>query len=87
MKSSHVFREALRRIASAGKNIILVTHDLDYIIPGISRVVLLKDGKVFLDGPKDDILTAGNLSELFDVDVEVICEKGYYRTWIDSLSL
>ncbi|MEL4305778.1 ABC transporter ATP-binding protein [Methanococcoides sp. LMO-2] len=87
MRSRHVFRETLRRIASAGKSIILVTHDLDDVIPEIGRVVLLKDGQVFLDGPKEDILTAGNLSELFDMDVEVACEKGYYRTWIDPLSL
>ncbi|MGM0771428.1 MAG: ABC transporter ATP-binding protein [Halobacteriota archaeon] len=87
MRSSHVFRETLRRIASAGKSIILVTHDLDDVIPEISRVVLLKDGQVFLDGPKEDVLTAESLSELFDMDVEVVCEKGYYRTWIDPLSL
>ncbi|KGK99316.1 molybdenum ABC transporter ATP-binding protein [Methanococcoides methylutens] len=87
MRSRHVFREALRKVASSGKNIILVTHDLEDIIPEIGRVIFLKDGKVFLDGPKEDILTAKNLSELFNMHVEVACEKGYYRTWIDPLSL
>ncbi|WP_440952713.1 ABC transporter ATP-binding protein [Methanococcoides sp. FTZ1] len=87
MRSRHVFRETLRRIASAGKSIILVTHDLDDVIPEIGRVVLLKDGRIFLDGPKEEILTAENLSRLFDMNVEVTCEKGYYRTWIDPLSL
>ncbi|WP_167879536.1 hypothetical protein [Methanococcoides sp. NM1] len=53
----------------------------------ISRVILLKAGNILLDGRKGDILTAKNLSALFDMDVEVVCEKEYYRTWIDPLFL
>ena len=71
MKSLSYFRRTISGIAKAGKNIILVTHDLSDIIPEISRVILIKNGKIFADGPKDMILTSDNLTALFDVSVTV----------------
>lgn len=77
----HRFRESLRKIARSGKSIILVTHHLHDIIPEIRRVVLMKDGKVVKDGPKDKLLTAKNLSELFSVDLEIREKNGYYHAF------
>ncbi|WP_292463318.1 ATP-binding cassette domain-containing protein [Methanolobus sp.] len=79
MKSHHQFRELTRRVASYGKSIVLVTHDLGDIIPEIKRVVLLKDGKVFADGGKDEILSEENLSLLFGLPVKVARNNGYYH--------
>lgn len=62
---------SLRRLAQAGTNIILVTHHLPDIIPEIGRVVVLKDGRVFLDGPTAEVLTGGVLSDVFGVRVDV----------------
>jgi iron complex transport system ATP-binding protein len=81
LKALHSFRESVRRIASSGKSVILVTHNLDDIIPEISRVVLIKEGKVFRDGKKEEILTDANLSELFALPVKVLEKEGYYQTW------
>ena len=53
--------EIMRRVASE-TTIILVTHHLSDIIPEIERVVLLRQGKVFRDGQKPDVLTNGVLS-------------------------
>ena len=79
--SFHTFRELMRRIAAAGKSVILVTHDLQDIIPEIGRVILFKDGRTFMDGPKEQILTSSNLSMLFGLPVEVQSTDGYYRAW------
>ena len=79
MKSHHQFRELTRRVASYGKSIVLVTHDLGDIIPEINRVVLLKDGKVFADGEKEEILSEENLSLLFGLPVKVTRNNGYYH--------
>ena len=81
LKSKHVFRETVSKIASAGKSIILVTHDLEDIVPEINRAVLLKDGRIFADGDIEDILTAEKLTELFGIPVEVGKDKGYYHAW------
>jgi iron complex transport system ATP-binding protein len=78
MKSLSQFRKTISGIAKAGKNIILVTHDLSDIIPEISRVILIKNGRIFADGSKDDILTNDNLTALFDAPVTVQKNGQYY---------
>ncbi len=72
------FREVLRKITRAGTMLVLVTHHLPDIIPEISRVVLMKNGQVFRDGPKEDVLGSSSLSQLFDMPIEVIQRDGYY---------
>lgn len=80
LKAMHGFRESVRKIAGSGKNVILITHNLQDVIPEISRVVLIKEGKIFMDGKKEDVLTDRNLSELFSLPVQVIEKGGYYQT-------
>jgi iron complex transport system ATP-binding protein len=74
----HAFRQTLRKIAQSGKGIILVTHNLPDIIPEISRVILMKDGRFVQDGRKEDLLTDRHIGDLFDVPVRVREEGGYY---------
>jgi len=81
LRGMHSFRESVRKIAASGKSIILVTHNLEDVIPEIGRVVLLRDGKILKDGPKEEVLTGENLSDLFSLPVSVMEEGGYYRAW------
>lgn len=74
----HHFRSAIRKIAASGTSIIMVTHNLHDIIPEISRVVLMKDGRFFDDGPKEEILTDGTIGGLFDVPVKIRKEGEWY---------
>lgn len=78
LRAVREFREALRRLARSGTSVILVTHHLEDVIPEIGRVILLKDGKVFGDGPKEKVLTAASLSGLFGTRVRVRREGLYY---------
>lgn len=78
----HKFQNLLRKIAQAGTNIILVTHRLQDITPEITRIILLKEGKIFRDGPKAEVLTRENISELFDMQAEIMKRNGYYYAWI-----
>lgn len=82
MPSLSQFRKTISEIAKAGKNIILVTHDLSDIIPEVSRVILLKNGKIFADGPKDTILTNDNLTALFDIPVTVQKNGPHYVAFL-----
>jgi len=81
LHATYELRSILRKIAVAGTGIIMVTHDLHDIIPEIKRVILLKEGRVFRDGPKDKVLTAEVLSELFGTRFEVVRKDGYYHLW------
>lgn len=71
-------REALSTLARSGKGIILVTHYPEDIIPEIERILLLKEGRVFADGPKEQLLTNERMSDLFDVPLRVVHENGRY---------
>jgi iron complex transport system ATP-binding protein len=74
----HKFRKMLGKIAGSGIGIILVTHNLSDIIPAISRVILMKDGGFYKDGPKRELITDKNMSALFDIPVKVKKTGGYY---------
>ncbi|HEX4164134.1 MAG TPA: ATP-binding cassette domain-containing protein [Bryobacteraceae bacterium] len=74
-------RTHLRSLASSGVGLLLVTHHLDDIIPEIDRVVLLRDGAVQRDGPKDEVLTSPILSSVFRASLEVFQRDGYYHAW------
>jgi len=74
----HILRKTLRKIARAGTGIILVTHSLHDIIPEISRVILMRDGTIWRDGPKPEILTDDAIGGLFAVPVHVMEAGGYY---------
>lgn len=82
-RAAHKFNGMLRRITRSGKSIIMVTHHLQDIIPEITRIIMVKDGKVFKDGSKEDILTKNNLSELFSMPAEIEERNGYYQLWLD----
>ena len=62
MRAASDLRNILRKIAANGVSIVLVTHDLTDIIPEIKRVVLLKEGRIFGDGKKEDVLTSKTIS-------------------------
>jgi iron complex transport system ATP-binding protein len=79
MVARHRFLETVRRLAQRGKTIIFVTHHLHEIIPEVQRIVLLRRGRVYLDGPKATVLTASHLSAAFGADIEVeVADSGYY---------
>jgi iron complex transport system ATP-binding protein len=72
-------REILRKLAARGISIIMVTHHLPDIIPEIRRVVMFRGGRVYRDGPKEQVLSSAALSELFGIPVEVLERGGYYH--------
>jgi iron complex transport system ATP-binding protein len=71
LRACHDLTSSIRKLARQGTSIILVTHHLPDIVPEIDRVVALKDGRVFRDGPTADVLKPAILQEVFGVAVEV----------------
>ena len=72
------FLKTLETIAQRGKTILLVTHHIEEILPQIQRVILLQEGRVFLDGPKEDVLSSAHLSALYGTTVTIQQHGGYY---------
>ena len=55
-----------------------MTHYPEDIIPEIERVVMIKEGKLFDDGRKEELLTSKRMSELFNVPLRIIEQDGYF---------
>ena len=79
LRATWELREVLRKLAGNGISILMVTHHLPDIIPEMRRVVLMREGRVVLDGPKEQVLDAEALGGLFGVPVEVLERGGYYH--------
>jgi iron complex transport system ATP-binding protein len=69
----------MRELARQGIAILLVTHYISDIIPEIDRLILLRDGQVLADGPKDELLTDKQLEALFGVRVRVGKREDFYH--------
>jgi iron complex transport system ATP-binding protein len=74
-------REALRSIAQQGTGVVIVTHHLADILPEITRVIMMREGRVFADGAKEELLTEEKLRELFGVTVTLTRRDGYWHSW------
>jgi len=72
-------RETMRQLAREGIGILLVTHHLADIIPEIERVVLLRQGRILADGPKENVLTPSQLTALFGVPITITRDDGYFH--------
>ncbi len=58
---------------------VLVTHHLHEIVPNITHVLLVREGETIVQGTKDDVLTAENLSVTFDLPLHLVRQDG--RVW------
>jgi iron complex transport system ATP-binding protein len=72
-------RETMRDLARSGMGVVLVTHHVSEIIPEIERVILLREGRVVADGPKETILEEARLRSLFGVNLRLTREDGYFH--------
>jgi iron complex transport system ATP-binding protein len=56
----------------------MVTHHIEEILPEMSQLILLKEGKLLASGSKEELLAGPMLGELFDAQVKVECDGGWY---------
>lgn len=69
-------RTVLARPTSPG--IVLVTHHLEEIVPGISHALLLGHGQVVASGPLETVLQDSLLTQAYGAKVQVRRDQGRY---------
>lgn len=74
-------RETLRRLAQEGTGLVLVTHHLGDILPEIERVILMRGGRIVGDGPRKELLTEAQLTELFEAPVRIGRDEDWLHSW------
>ncbi len=78
MVARHAFMETVRTLARAGTTLVLITHHIEEIVPEITRVVLIREGRIAADGPRAAILTEAALTGLFGQPIRIEESAGYH---------
>jgi len=82
LRARHQLLALMRHLAQRGTTLLLVTHQIDTIVPEISRALLLQQGQLIADGPVATLLQAGPLSQLFSTPLEVVrSADGYHQVF------
>lgn len=63
--------DLLRDLLAEGKSIVTVLHDLNLAALYCDRVVLLRQGEVYLAGPPGEVITYRAITEVYDTEVYV----------------
>jgi iron complex transport system ATP-binding protein len=74
-------RESLRALVAQRTGLILVTHHLGDILPEMERVILMRNGRIIDDGPREKLLTAPILSNLFETEVRIGQQDNWLHSW------
>jgi len=78
----HEVMAALRRFATSGIAVLIVLHDLNLASEYADRALLMKKGRVHAAGLTHEVLTAPNIAEVFEVEVELLPRANGARPWI-----
>ncbi len=73
--------DLLRRLAALAADpavppLVLVTHHLEEIPAGVSHAALVREGRMVVAGPVEEVLTSTAVSRVFGVDVRVEHREG-----------
>lgn len=60
---------------------VLVTHHVEEIPDGFTKVLMLHEGEVLAAGPLDEVLTEATLSECFEMDLNLERRHGRWWAW------
>ena len=77
LAAQYDLRKMLRGLAQAGTAILLVTHHVSDILPEISRVLMMRKGRLIADGDKRKLMTGERISELFGREIELREQDGF----------
>ena len=67
--------EVLKGLAAKGMTVVIAIHDINMAVRYANNIMMLKEGKVFSYGSKDDI-TAECIEHLYEIKAEVIHIEG-----------
>nr|WP_323781746.1 ABC transporter ATP-binding protein [Amylibacter sp.] len=71
-----ILRMVRKLNAETGKTVIMVLHDINLASHYADRIIALKNGTVAFDGTPQEVVSAANLSALFDTDLQVRQDAG-----------
>ena len=59
--------ELIKEIATTGMNMIIVSHELNFVKEVATRIIFIKEGKIIFDGPKEEFFNNKDNQDIKDV--------------------
>ena len=79
--------EMAKQLATEGKAVVMVLHDLTQALEIADKVVVLKDGEIISQGSADEVYESGSLEKAFGIKIEKIRTERGDVIWHYSRSL
>ena len=57
----------VRQLAETGRGVIMTTHDPDHAFSVASKVTVIKNGRDYVTGPTEEILTCSLMDEIYGI--------------------
>jgi ABC-type cobalamin/Fe3+-siderophores transport system ATPase subunit len=73
--------ECVQELVSGDRTVVMVTHDIRDLPTCCSRVLLLREGRLFADGPPAEVLVDQTLSDLYGCRMHVDHYAGRYAAF------
>ncbi len=72
-----------RQVQAASPTVVLVTHHLEQIVPGIQHALILRDGRVYSAGPTREAVTQRTIEAVYRTRLARIEESGgrFWPLW------
>ena len=71
--------ETIDHLMMDSMRVILVVHRLEEIVPNVTHVLLVKNGQLFMQGTKEEVLTSENISQLYGCQLHLEKSNGRYQ--------
>ena len=66
-----IFNIAKRRVKEHGHTVVAVLHNMNLAAAYCDELIFMKNGKIHIQGPTAEVMTAENIDKLFGVDARV----------------
>lgn len=63
-------REVVRSVAAAGRTVLTVSHDMPFVAEGFERIVVMREGRVILDGSSASVFARETWEQLASTQVD-----------------
>ena len=84
LKSKFQVIDQINELNNLNTKIICITHDISMITEIYNRIIMLKDRNIIADGNQSETINSKNLSNLFDINIDVIKNKGSWQIYRNS---
>ena len=81
LKSKFYVLDKLNELTKLHTKIFCITHDISMITEVYNRIIMIKDRNIIADGAQRETLNSKNISKLFDINLDVIKDKGYWHIY------